>query len=164
MITGFLYPASLQGQSFLYLHKEKGTFRLKIFEGEELHFRLHEDETFTRGIIDQFTDSSFVIHETEVPIDQIAEIDISEKNHSIWSFRSSPGKLMLAGALFPLIDWFNEGDQIPNSLLIASASIFLSGVIMKQLERTRFYPGGKYKLIIIKVQETRQNPISSPPY
>jgi hypothetical protein len=133
---------------FLYLTKINRNFQLKYFAGNEIRLRLHEQEYFTSGIIEGFTDSSLIIHSTEILLASIAQIDIQGLNYSVWSYRSSPGKLIIAGLLLPLVELGNTG-RIGPSIGISSLLILSSGITMRLLEPKFFIPGGRNKMNVV---------------
>lgn len=145
----------IHAQSHLYMNALGKPFQLRIYEEEYIKFRFEGDKNFTSGIIESFTDSGFYIHETHVLLSDIERFDIRGKNFGIWSFRSSPGKLMIAGLFFPLIDIINHNSPpAPNTLLI-SGILFTSGIVMKSIQRKYFIPGPRNKVSIILDESPR---------
>lgn len=151
LLICYFHYAQASDNPYLLLTKIGSGFQLRIEQYEELTFRLKDEEYFVSGIIEDFTDSSFYVYETEIPLREIAEIDIRNKNHSIWSFRSSPGKLVTAGIMLMTMDLLNQREKISKKISIISGSLILAGVIMKIAERKYFAPGKRNKLHIINL-------------
>ncbi len=138
-----------QEERFLLLTKIGSRFRLKIYQYESITLRLKDSELFTSGVIEAFEDSAIIFYDTPIKLVDIAEIDIRNKNHSIWSFRSSPGKLVMSGVMLTTIDLLNQREPITRRISLISGGLILSGIVMKALERKYFIPDRKNKIQII---------------
>ncbi len=115
-----------------------------------MRFQLKNETNWINGTIEGFTDSSFLIHETEVMLNDISVIDIRGKNHSTWSFKSSPGKLIFAGLAFPIVDMLNQRQVVTPGILIISGGLIVAGIVMKAIERKEFSPGDRNRIRIIR--------------
>lgn len=143
-------------QPKLYLKKVGGPFELTYSLKESIRIKLEGEHDFNSGTIQSFTDSSFITMDTEILLDQIACIDIRGKNFSMFSFRSSPGKLMIAGLLLPPVDYINnrvvqseKNTRIESGILMLSGGLLLSGVALRLLEKKKFKPGKRHKMAIL---------------
>ncbi len=152
----FLASLSTEGQTFLYLKKLGGKRSVKYYAYDEVKFQLKGDPYFTTGKIQGFGEDHFVVHDTEVYLEDIARFDIRDKNVTYFSFRSSPGKLMFAGFLLPLADFTNrtvvsgEEASVPHkSIWISSLALFSAGITLRLIAPKYFELGTKRKAVIV---------------
>ncbi len=143
-------------QPFLYLKKLGGRREVRFFSGEEIRFQLKGDPYFVSGPIEGFGDDYFVVFGTEVYLKDIDRFDIKGKNVSWFSFRSSPGKLMMAGLALPIVDVGNqlitekEGKvNLHPSVIIVSAALITASIILRLIEPKYFVLGEKRKAVIV---------------
>ncbi len=151
-------------QHILYLKKLGGSRSVKYQVQDEIKFQLRGDTYFTSGKIEGFGSDYFIIHETEVYLKDIWRFDISDKNVTYFSFRSSPGKLMFAGILLPLADFTNQtvvaGNSAswpPNSIIIASGSLILAGLGLRLIAPRYFKLGTRRIAVIIEKSDTENS-------
>lgn len=95
-------------ESYLYLNKLGRTTKVRFYEKEVIRFKRKSDEYFTSGRITGFESEAIKVENVAIPLEQIESIDIRDKKFSMFSFRSTPGKLAFAGYGYVFIDWFNR--------------------------------------------------------
>ncbi len=135
---------------------------MKIYENEIIRFRILDDPMFIEGEIQGFSDTCILIHDTEVPISIISEIDIRGRNFDGFDTRSSAGKLIVAGLFLPLIDGVNQDFRIQSSILLISSGLLMSGIILSLIKPKKISTQGKYRMVIVRRMSTSENAISSP--
>ncbi len=142
-------------ETFLYLNKIGRTTKVKYFEGEDIRFKIKSDEGFSQGKITGFGPDYLKVSGVIIPLDTIESIDIRNKNFSMFSFRSTPGKLGVAGFLYVGIDWFNRRvvsggpGGIDGRVAVVAAGLSLSGILLKALQKKYFVPGRRKTITII---------------
>lgn len=133
---------------YLYLTKVNRQFELKFHIDSPIRMKMKGHDQYIYGKIQAFTDSSIFIHETEFIIKNIAEVDTRGLNYGFWSIREGAGNIIVAGALFPLVELANRGTVSP-SVLITSGILAFTGTVMQLSTRKGFRPGGRNKIAII---------------
>ncbi len=151
-----LSSSLLAQQSYLYLNKIGRTTKVKFFEQELIRLRLKGDEFFVSGRITGFDKDAIKVSGVVIPITEIKSIDIRDKNFSMFSFRSTPGKLAFAGYGYTAIDWFNRrvvagevGSGVDMRVASVSTGLIGTSYLLKALRKKYFTVGGRKVLAII---------------
>lgn len=146
--------ATAQG-TYLYLNKLGRTTKVKFYEQETIRFKLKGDDYFTSGRITGFEADAIKVEDVTIPLKEIVSVDIRDKNFSMFSFRSTPGKLAFAGYGYVFIDWFNRrvvaGEQnagIDMRVAAVSTGLIGTGYLLKAL-RKKYFTVGRRKVIAI---------------
>lgn len=144
---------------YLYLNKIGRTTKVKFYEKEAIRFKLLGDDYYSSGRITGFEGDAIKVENVAIPLDQIESIDIKDKNFSMFSFRSTPGKLAFAGYGYVFIDWFNrrvvDGQQnagIDLRVAAVSTGLIGTGYLLKALRKKYFKVGGRKVIAIINTK------------
>ena len=146
----------LAQEPYLYLNKIGRTTKVKFYEQEPIRLKLKGDDYFVSGKITGFEKDAIKISKVSVQLEKIESIDIRDKNFSMFSFRSTPGKLAFAGYGYTAIDWFNrrvvageKGAGIDTRVAAVSTGLIGLGYIVKALQKKYFKIGPRNIITVI---------------
>lgn len=144
IVTLFGVNTTIKAQKYLLLRKVGKPYSIIYNEGESMRFRLKGERFFTKGLIQGFGKDDIRFHYYRIKLDEIAEVDVSNKNFTVFSFRSGPGKLVVSGLGYLLLDQFNQtvirGESlgVSKQTAIVSGALTTSGFVLKGIQKKRF--------------------------
>ncbi len=152
----------LWGQEpYLLLRKVGRPYQIVFYEGEEMRFRVKGEKKYIKDYILGLQGDRIRFHYYSIKLSEIEAIDVRDRNFTVFSFRSSPGKLFVAGIGLVLIDQLNqvvirdEPAGLSTGVAIASASLIASSFILRAIQKKVFRPGGKSIIEIIDYSDIR---------
>jgi len=131
-------------QDHLLLTKKNRPYRIKYFAGEEIRFKLKGDNEYHKSLIKGFNKEEIIFHYYSIALDELEVIDVSDKRFTVFSFRSSPGKLLVSGMALIAIDQFNqtvireEPFGVNSNLAVVGGALSLSGILLKLIQKKRW--------------------------
>lgn len=131
-------------QKYLLLRKVGRPYIITYNEGDYIRFKLKGERFFTKALIQGFEKGHIQFHYFRIKLDEIAEVDVSDKNFTVFSYRSGPGKLVTAGVGYLVLDQFNqtaiqgESFGISSQTAIVATSLTASGFLLKAIQKKRF--------------------------
>lgn len=150
----FVFKES-HGQDFLLLSKTGGIKRIKIYEGDQLRFRLDGERFFNEGKIKQLKNDSIYFVNSAVHVSSISVVDIREYNQH----RVSPNFLgnagIFAGSGYFFVDQFNHtvvkqrGWEVNGTVVRTSAIMIAVGILIKLSWRKYFMVKGKNQITMV---------------
>jgi len=156
IIAFLIFACAAIAQRSLYLKKVGSTRFLRYRVHEDIKFQLKDQDNFTTGQITSLTDSSFVVHETEILLADINSIDIRNKSALSMGLRGSGNTFFMASILLPLADFTNrtvvsgeEASMPHESVMVATLGLVSLGIACKVLAPKVFEIGPKRKLVVI---------------
>lgn len=151
------YCSVVSSQSYLYLNKLGGKLAIKYEVGDQIRFQLKADPYFTIGEIEALGKDYFVVHETEVKLEDVYRYDIRKRHKGNFKYGASSSTLFFASGILPLAELANQqvsgsGDNngIHRSIWIASGLLVVGGVVLKLVEPKYFKPGFNKKATVIQ--------------
>lgn len=144
LIVSICLSYNLSAQKYLLLRKVGRPYKIVFEEGQYMRFKLKGDRFFTKALIQGFGQDDIRFHYYRIKLQEIDEIDVSEKNFTVFSFRSGPGKLVVAGLGYLITDQFNqtvirdESFGVSKRTAIISGAITSSGFLLKLIQKKRF--------------------------
>lgn len=152
-IMGLLFSAvSVQtvAQSHIYLSIiGKQGWRVRFFKNDRIKFKMDKSDQYSFGVIQGFTDSTFVVSDTHIKIKEVEIINIKGKSTSTWNFHSLPDKIIIAGVAYPLIAVANSRGKLNQGPAIAGGAMIAAGFLGKLFIGTDFKVGDKRRATII---------------
>ena len=151
------YSQHTSAQRYLVLRKGNKPHKQIIFnEGEAIRFRLKGERFFTSSLIQGFGKDEIRFHYYRIKLNEIAEIDIDNKNFAIFNFKSLSSYLLISGPLYLTIDQFNqtairdEPFGINRAAAIVGGSLVGSGLMMRWLRKRRWkYTKRRHRMEIV---------------
>jgi len=146
-------------ERYLLLRKVGKPYQIIFYEGESMRFRVKGEKYFVEDFIQGLSGNSIRFHYYNIQLDEIDAIDVRSRNFTVFSFRSSPGKLIIAGIGLIAIDQLNqvvirdEPAGVSTGTAIVAGSLIASGFILRLIQKKYFRPGGKYKIEIVDYLE-----------
>lgn len=141
----FFGVCAQQPQRYLTLSKvNKPRKQIIFYEGESMRFRLKGERFFNSGWIQGFGEDEIRFHYYRIKLDEIAEIDVDNKNFTIFNVKSWSNVLLVSGPLFLAIDQFNQGvirDEpagINSETVVVSGTMVASGLMLRWLRKRRW--------------------------
>ncbi|TRX57697.1 hypothetical protein FNH22_14895 [Fulvivirga sp. M361] len=129
LFFAFYHPT--QAQRYLVLSKVNKPRKQIIFnEGETIRFRLKGERFFTSASILGLGNDEIRFHYYRIKLDEIEEIDIRNKNFTIFNFKNWSGIFLVAGPLFLVIDQFNQTAIMNESFRVSSETATISGAFV----------------------------------
>jgi len=131
-------------QDYLLLTKKNRPYRVKYYAGDEMRFKLKGEKHYYKALIKGFESRKIIFHYYSIDLSEIEVIDVSGKNFTVFSFRSSPGKLLVSGMALLAIDQFNqtvireEPFGVNGNLAIVGGAISLTGIVLKLIQKKRW--------------------------
>ena len=136
-------------QPFIYLNKIGGRFQLKIYEDEYIRFKLKGTDIFFSGQIEYFKGQKFSVHQTEIPISEITEIDIRNMRFTGRNTAGSSGKIIAAGIILPVITLLNGENPLLGNFVFIPIGLLVGGVVLRLMHRKSFEPKSGFNIVII---------------
>ena len=149
-----IFTASAQDR-YLLLRKVGRPYQIVFYEGEQMRFRVKGEKHFVQDYIQGLSEDRIRFHYYNIHLDEIEAIDVRDKNFTVFSFRSSPGKLIVAGFGLVAIDQANqvfirdEPAGVSTGVAIVAGGLVASGFILRAIQKKYFRPGGKFKIEIV---------------
>ena len=146
-------------EPYLLLRKVGKPYQIVFYEGEEMRFRVKGEKNFINDHILGLAGDRIRFHYYNIKLDEIDAIDVRDRNFTVFSFRSSPGKLIVAGIGLIAIDQVNqvfirdEPAGVSTGTAIVAGSLIASGFILRAIQKKYFRPGGKSIIEIIDHRE-----------
>ncbi|MCA6078030.1 hypothetical protein [Fulvivirga sedimenti] len=154
----------LWGQDrYLLLRKVGRPYQIVFYEGEEMRFRVKGEKKFIKDYIQGLKGDVIRFHYYSIKLSEIEAIDVRGRNFTVFSFRSSPGKLFVAGIGLIAIDQLNqvvirdEPAGLSTGVAIVSGSLIASSFLLRAIQKKVFRPGGKSVMEIIDYTEIRNS-------
>ncbi len=126
-----------------------------------MRFKLKGERFFTKALIQGFGEDDIRFHYYRIKLEEIAEIDVSSKNFTIFSFRSAPGKLLISGLAFIAIDQINqtlsrdEPFGINSNTALIGAGLASSGIALKLIQKKRWkFRKKKHRMEIVDFRQS----------
>ncbi len=126
-----------------------------------MRFKLKGERFFTKALIQGFGEDDIRFHYYRIKLEEIAEIDVSNKNFTIFSFRSGPGKLLISGLAFIAIDQINqtlsrdEPFGINSNTALIGAGLTSSGIVLKLIQKKRWkFRKKKHRMEIVDFRQS----------
>ena len=111
-------------------------------------------------MIQGFGEDEIRFHYYRIKLNEIAEIDVGNKNFTIFSFRSGPGKLIFSGVAFVAIDQFNQtviNDQpfgVNSKTALIGGVLTSSGILLKLIQKKRWkFKKKKHRMQIVDFRD-----------
>ena len=148
-------PDKVSAQKYLLLRKVGRPYKIIYYAGQPIRFKLKGERFFTKALIQGFEKDEIRFHYFRIKLDEIAEIDVSNQNFTVFSFRSGPGKLLISGFGYLVADQFNqtvireESFGISKQTAIISGALTSSGLVLKGIQKKRFKMKKKKHIIEI---------------
>lgn len=154
VVISFIFKDSY-GQDFLLLSKTGGSKRIKIYEGDDLRFRLDGERFFNIGKIKSLKNDSIHFENSAVHISSISKVDIRGYNmHRVNpDFLGNAG--IFAGSGYFFVDQFNHtvvkqrGWKVNGTVVRTSAIMIVTGVLIKLSWRKYFKVKGKNQIKMV---------------
>jgi len=159
-ILFFLLTGNLFAQNVLMLEKTGSNKRTFFKSGDEIRYKLENEDHFRRDYIVSLKDSSIVFHYNKIDIDEIEVVDISKKDFIKVNLKKIGTLLQVSGGFYILLDQFNktvvQGKEweFEEDVWITGAVLVVAGTAIKFLHPRKFKVGRKYKLRIININYT----------
>jgi len=159
-ILFFLLTGNLFAQNVLMLEKTGSNKRTFFKSGDEIRYKLENEDHFRRDYIVSLKDSSIVFHYNKIDIDEIEVVDISKKDFIKVNLKKIGTLLQVSGGFYILLDQFNktvvQGKEweFEEDVWITGAVLVAAGTAIKFLHPRKFKVGRKYKLRIININYT----------
>lgn len=144
-ILGLLFCfEALTAQSYMVLRKKGTARRYEYRAGDNFIYRQKGSDVFYDDRITEFADSTVVLENNIIRIDQIAEVNVSNAfSNRPEIFRSAERVLPIAGYGLFAIDLFNnsivEGNPftLEEGTTITSGALILTGYSLKWMRRKK---------------------------
>ncbi|MEJ2003430.1 MAG: hypothetical protein P8X57_00350 [Cyclobacteriaceae bacterium] len=142
-------------ERYLLLRKVGKPYQIIFEEGEQMRFRVKGEKHFVEDYIQGLSGDYIRFHYYNIHLDEIEAIDVRDRNFTVFSFRSSPGKLIVAGVGLIVIDQANqvlirdEPAGLSTGTAIVAGSLVASGFLLRAIQKKYFRPGGKFKIEIV---------------
>ena len=152
----FLLILSMTGahsQEFLVLEKTGTKKRHEYYSGDEIIFKLNDEDGFRSDEILSFQNAAIIFESGSVPLKDIEKVSLSNKS-SPW--KGIGGSLIVAGLGYMLIDLFNKtissGDVYIDEKVARSAGILVaSGFLLKAVGNKRVSLKKNWRLRIVDI-------------
>ncbi len=137
-------------QSRYLLLSKLGKNRKIVFQaGEEVRFKLKEDEDWHKALILGFGEAHIRFRYYEIRLSEIAAIDIRHKPPLGVNLDQYGMMLPIAGAGYFIIDVLSYGNVTPGTLETTGGFI-VGGVLLRILRRKLFKVGNRNKITILE--------------
>ncbi|MEQ6121757.1 hypothetical protein [Reichenbachiella sp. MALMAid0571] len=129
--------------------------RFKIYEGDEIKFRLEGEKYFNVETIKKLNGDSVFLQNSVVNIKDISVVDIRKYNQHRMNPDVLAGASVLAGAGYFIVDQFNHtvvkqrGWNVNGKVVRTSAILIGVGIIIHKTKRRYFKVNKKNKISIV---------------
>ncbi len=164
LLLFFIVPAftiqQVYGQrEYIVIEKTLKNKQIVYSSGDEITFRLKEEDFFRTDHIVALNDTSIEFHYNNVNYDEIAQVNIKNKRFGKMNLRGIGSKIQIVGLAYIAVDQFNQvvvrGEEASfnEDVWLAGGLIFAGGTILKFLSPRKITLGGKYRLRYMKITE-----------
>ena len=129
--------------------------RFKIYEGDEIKFRLEGEKHFNTEIIKKLKGDSVVLQNSSIHIKDISKVDIRKYNEHRMNPDILAGASVIAGAGYFIVDQFNHtvvkqrGWDVNGKVVRTSAILMATGIIIHKTKRRYFKVNKANKISIV---------------
>jgi len=164
LLTFFIVPVSVNQQvyaqrEYIVIEKTLRNKQIVYSSGDEITFRLKQEDFFRTDHIIALNDTSIEFHYNNVNYDEIAQVNIKKKSFGKMNFRGIGSKIQIVGLAYIAIDQFNQvvvrGDEASfnEDVWLAGGLIFVGGTLLKFLSPRKLTLGGKYRIRYMKITD-----------
>jgi hypothetical protein len=142
----------LAQREYIVVEKVMSGKQIVYSSGDEITFRLKDEDFFRKDHIVALNDSSIEFHYNTINYDEIASVNIKDQRFGKLNLRSIGSKIQFVGIAYIGIDQFNqvvvrgEDASFNENVWIAGGLIFMGGTILKWLSPKKLNLGGKYRI------------------
>ena len=129
--------------------------RFKIYEGDEIKFRLAEEKYFNIETIKKLQGDSIILQNSSIHIKDISKVDIRKYNQHRMNPDVLAGASVLAGAGYFIVDQFNHtvvkqrGWDVNGKVVRTSAILIAAGIIIHKTKRRYFKVNKNNKISVV---------------
>jgi len=129
--------------------------RFKIYEGDEIKFRLAEEKYFNIETIKKLQGDSIILQNSSIHIKDISKVDIRKYNQHRMNPDVLAGASVLAGAGYFIVDQFNHtvvkqrGWDVNGKVVRTSAILIDAGIIIHKTKRRYFKVNKNNKISVV---------------
>jgi len=145
------HEVDAQGE-YLVLEKTFSNKQIQYSSGDEISYKLKEEDFYRIDHIIALNDSAIEFHYHQILFHEIDKINIKGQRFSGANFRSIGSKLQIVGIGYIIIDQFNqvvvrgEDGSFNQNVWISGGVIYIAGTIMKITHPKKVTLGGKYRI------------------
>ena len=144
--------SGLAQREYIVIEKLTSGKQVKYSSGDNITFRLKNEDHFRTDHIIALNDSSIEFHYYRIGYDEIDAVNLRGKRFPGFGFRATGTYTQIAGAGYIAIDIFNktvvQGNpwEFEKEVWLTGAAIFAGGTILKLFEPKKIKLGKKYKI------------------
>ena len=156
ILSFFVFENNGYSQKYLELRKASRLKYFSFYPGENIRFKMYEDEYFTNSVITGISDSTLNFNNIQIPVSKIEIIDIRNKTSNM---TKSLGLLISGGSLayfaidfinLSLVQKANYKDVINNKTLINCSIGIGIGVFVRLFAKKKYFKRNKLNRIWIQ--------------
>ena len=139
-------------KEYIVVEKTMTNKQIKYSSGDNITYKLKEDDAFRTDHIIALNDSSIEFHYNNILYKDISQVDIRNEKNLKFNLKGAGSKIQIAGIALIAIDQFNqvvvrgEDASFNQNIWIIGGSIFLGGSILKWISPKIIKLGGKYRI------------------
>jgi hypothetical protein len=151
VLISFWHSFSLQAQEFGILEKTGTDKKIYFKSGDEIRYKLKNEDHFRRGHIISVSDSGFQFHYHLILFREIEKVDIRGKRWGNFDWNKTGLFVQIAGIGYIALDTFNstvvqgETYEFDQSVWVTGGAIFLAGTALRFTKPKKIKLGGRYK-------------------
>lgn len=156
----FLLPLSVSAQYAMAIRKVSNGLELRYSPGEEIRFKLREEDYFHRSVIQAVSDTGLVFQHFNIAFSELEKVDLQGRRFAVFPFRSVGTVLIVGGLGLIAADWFNQqvvqGNdyEAPEGMLIAGGAAAAAGIVLRLLEPKRLVLDHRYRVVAVRIPQS----------
>ena len=149
------YAESCLSQDFLLMSSPGMGKRFKIYEGDEIKFRLVGEKHFNNESIKKLQGDSVILQNSSIHVNDISKVDIRKCNQHRMNPDILAGASVIAGVGYFIVDQFNHtvvkqrGWDVNGKVVRTSAILIATGIIIHKTKRRYFKTNKNNKISIV---------------